>query len=318
MQNSFYYWQFNAPATDSFSSGAASLGVEHFYLHYMDVGWDDRLHVPVPIAQLQTRQWAGQIPVMHTPVVFITKKVFRNISDAWCDTLAEKISIRINKMSEEMTKTSPKTDMPNEIQIDCDWTAQSKEKYFTFLKKLKSINPSIKISATIRMYPYKYSDKMGVPPVDQGVLMCYNLGQIRDKRTHNSIFELAELKKYFRKDRYPLPLDIALPVFGWHVWFREQQLKGILYEMPAQLPASAFSLLKQGQYQVTKDTVWQGQYLREGDLLRSEYPEAASLQAAAELLKKEQPDYRRIIFFHWSSTNVYTYERLIKEIYSAY
>ena len=61
-----------------------------------------------------------------------------------------------------------------EIQIDCDWTKSTKDKYFYLLKKIKELSKK-EISCTLRLYPYKYPEIMGVPPVDKAMLMCYNL-----------------------------------------------------------------------------------------------------------------------------------------------
>lgn len=319
-QKAFYYWQLNNPeqSTDSFRLKVDELNVEHFYIHYMDIGWHEQLNMPVPLAEITTEDFKDYPPSRHTPVVYVTNKVFEHITDAWCDTLVEKLRSKIGWISTNLFDALDSAGSFSELQIDCDWTPRSKDKYFLFLRKLKKAMPDVELSATIRMYPFKYAEKTGVPPVDRGALMCYNLGGINDIRTPNSIFDLAEFRKYFRRDKYPLPLDITFPVFGWHVWFHDHQFKGIIYDLPEKLPDPAFQYLGEGHYQVTTDTVLQGLYLREGDILRAEYPDAASLKAAAELITKQIPDYRRIIFFHWNMEQVLRYRKTIKTIYEEY
>lgn len=204
-----------------------------------------------------------------------------------------------------------------EIQIDCDWTAKTKEKYFRFLHSLKQQLPGKKVSVTVRLYPYKYPGKIGVPPVDKAVLMCYNMGHINEPQTTNSVFDINELKQYLDAKDYPLPLDIALPIFGWYAWFHGPQFKGIIYDAPE---LAAQPLLKKqdgNNYLVTADTVVQNRYLREGDVLRKEYPDSTQLLQAAKLITGKV-DYNDIIFYHWHQPAIQRYEKTIQHIFSSY
>ena len=105
---------------------------------------------------------------------------------------------------------------PYEIQFDCDWTETTKEKYFHLLKLARArLNQfgfsTAKISATIRLYQCKYLFKTGVPPVDKGMLMCYNMGNLKNPGTKNFILESYELRKYISSlNTYPLQLDVAV------------------------------------------------------------------------------------------------------------
>lgn len=318
-EHSFYQWKLNAANQSAGASYSKmrSVGVEHLYIHYMDIDWSAREQMPVPSAILNTIPFTNPLLQNHTPVVFITNRVFEHIPDSWCDTLVEKLIVKLDEISGAIQTKTAFSKLP-EIQIDCDWTAKTKDRYFLFLQKLKKALPGKTISVTIRMYPYKYPEKVGVPPVDRGVLMCYNLGSIQDIRTRNSIFDLVEFKKYLRKDAYPLPLDIVLPAFGWHAWFQGMQFKGIIYNLPGDMQASVFKRLQPNQYQLLRDTVIQGQYLREGDLLRAECPDAAMLMQAAGIITQQVPGYRRMIFYHWDEANVQQYEKLINEVFQQY
>ena len=64
-----------------------------------------------------------------------------------------------------------------EIQIDCDWTASTQEAYFEFLHYLKekAKDKQIQLSATIRLHQLS----MTPPPVDRGILMMYNTGDVK-------------------------------------------------------------------------------------------------------------------------------------------
>jgi hypothetical protein len=227
VEHSFYYWKTTFTSDNNTSDFIRKEGINHFYIHYFDIEWSEQYWMPVPVAEIKT--FSNSIPFArspYTPVIYITNRTFEYMDDNWCDSLAAKtrnkiifITNRIEKaFSERVTSDSLKnldTDrvgIPNEIQIDCDWTSSTQQKYFHFLQCLKAQFPDKKISATIRLYPYKYFQKMGVPPVDKGLLMCYNLSDIKNSKTTNSIFDLSDLKQYLTGKRYPLSLDVALPV----------------------------------------------------------------------------------------------------------
>ena len=129
---------------------------------------------------------------------------------------------------ENYDKTKDKIFDFNEIQIDCDWTKYSKEKYFYLLKKIKELSDK-KLSCTLRLYPYKYPDIMGVPPVDKATLMCYNLIKPLSQQNKNSILDIEELKKYLNeKKSSPLHLDIVLPTFYWTQLYQNNQFVQLL------------------------------------------------------------------------------------------
>jgi hypothetical protein len=78
------------------------------------------------------------------------------------------------------------------------------------------------VSATIRLHQYKYF-KDNLPPVEKGMLMCYNVNDPTQMKVSNSLFDKAEVLKYIKGVNYPLPLDLAMPVFSWGVLFNAQE-----------------------------------------------------------------------------------------------
>jgi len=158
-----------------------------------------------------------------------------------------------------------------EILIDCDWTEKSKENYFYLLKQIKKNSPATSIAATIRLWQYKYAEKAGIPPVDKGLLMCYNLNKPDDLKTKNSIGTSEELAQYITHDKYSLKLDIALPLYSWAVVFRGNQFKGILSDYD-QLRNDSVKLKKASDTKyILQDDILVGQtYLRNGDEIRIE------------------------------------------------
>lgn len=341
--HSFYYWKTSYTVGSSDINEINKLGVNHFYIHYFDVDWSEDLSMPVPKAEFRS---TGDMPFInrqYTPVVFITNRTFERISDMQCDELAEKVWKKVNAITtnlenkylqdcieiqhdaqlnrDSISIAIEKTRVAyrGEIQIDCDWTSGTRDKYFHFLRSLKNHYPDKKLSVTIRLYPYKYYSKMGVPPVDKGMLMCYNLGSINMLRTNNSIFDLRQLKKYLSDTRYPIPLDIALPVFGWYVWFRNGQYMGIIHATPDFINDTA-TFKKQGNnlYRLANDTVIEDKYYREGDMLRMEFPDEKELTEAANIVTKEIPNYGGIAFYYWDYPLTGKYENAIQQIYHHY
>jgi hypothetical protein len=312
---SFYYWKTTFSADDSLSAKLIrQQGVEHFYIRYMDVDIDPAGLRPVPRGVIAAQSGAGSMFTSEriTPVVFITNRTFLRISDALADTLASNVTHKIADITSLLRVPSKSI---KEIQIDCDWTAGTAKRYFRFLRRLKQLNPGLNLSATIRLYPFKYAGKMGVPPVDRGMLMVYNIGGITDVSTRNSIFDLAEVKKYLTVAHYPLPLDVALPVFGWQVWFRGGKCKGIIHNDLISAD-SIFVHAHNNFYRCVADIVIGEMYFREGDELRVEYPDERELIKAAEALHRVIPDFGTLTFFDWNTSSVIKYETTIETIYN--
>ena len=173
---------------------------------------------------------------------------------------------------------------PTELQIDCDWTTDTKETYFYFLKMLKKAAPNITLSATIRLYPFKYQTIMGVPPVDRGMLMFYNVSKMNDIATKNAILDISEAEKYMTVS-YPLPLDVALPIFAQSEVFRNGKMIALLRAFDPTMAAQQSYLKKDESNRFTfqNDTLVQGQFFRIGDQLRAEDVSNETLKAAVGL-----------------------------------
>ncbi|PSL22431.1 hypothetical protein [Chitinophaga ginsengisoli] len=355
-EHSFYYWKSSYDWGTDWDhdkpqwpdSMKKVLGVQHFYLHYFDVDWSENLSMPVPEAEFNIYSDIDKLlkDCNYTPVVFITNRTFEHMPDSSCEWLAKRVAAKINAFSDKIEAyiiysktlhiysrlpsptylqrdsiqkviTAARKGFITEIQIDCDWTANTRDKYFHFLKALRLHYPDKVLSATIRLYPYKYPKKMGVPPVDRGMLMCYNLGNIKDANTNNSVFDLKTLQQYFNGPSYPLQLDIAFPVFGWYAWFRGNEFKGIVHDEPSLMDDTiTFTRLDTHRYRVMTDTVQGNYYYRSGDILRREYPDSNMLSKAIELVKEKVPNYHRIAFYHWNQSSIETYEKVIQKTFA--
>ncbi len=320
-EHSFYYWKTGfVTAENQTNSLIRQMGIDHFYIRIMDVDWSERLHMPVPVSPLNKDNIPRNLTRLHyTPVVFITNHTFLKTNEAGCDSLALRLA-RYLKRALRQLRTTDEMSAPavDEIQIDCDWTEASRARYFRFLDRFKEQFRDKQLSATIRLYPYKYPGKMGIPPVDKGLLMCYNLGRIDQPDTRNSVFDLKELELYLSNKKYPLPLDIALPIFGWYAWFRGPAFKGIIYDQELNIQDTTFEQAGPHAFRARRDIELSNKYLREGDELRSEFPAEADLNKAAQLIKTKISGIKRVAFYHWDEPAIHQYENTIRHIYNIF
>ena len=165
------------------------------------------------------------------------------------------------------------------------------------------------LSATIRMHQVKFMGKSGVPPVDRGLLMCYNMGNLKNPATNNSINETAELKKYIGNiHKYPLPLDVAFSLFDWYVLFRNDSYKGLIQNLNDSVFKNEFVEKKDNRYRFLKDTLLMGYYFRKNDVLRYENSDYnAIIRSANEVNNKLKETDLRVSLYHLDSITLSKY-----------
>jgi len=297
---SFYHWQTEFTIDKSQDTFLNDLGVEEIYLRLFDVVWEDEQAIPTAVVDVEANP-AQKI----TPVVYITTDVFVRTDSSDIPDLARKISYKIEDRMNEREYS--------EVQFDCDWMPSIKNKYFYFLDEMNKIFINQKLSATIRLYQYKYPDLAGVPPVDKGLLMYYNMGDLTSFEEDNSILNNQLGKQYLGFGEYPLSMDIALPNFEWCAVFRGKEFVRLTteFEEDELRSGSLFSKMKEDQYVFQKDTVIGDFYYRYGDVIRYESCEESELTLAAELLANEiNQDTTRIIFYDLRNNTKDDYEKL--------
>jgi len=313
----FYHWKNTLDISHSEIKYLTQVKAEKIYLRFFDVDWEGNAPVPVSILEIK-KNIPSDIEIV--PTVFITNRTMVNISTDKIPDLVEKIFTKINFLEQVYEKNEI-----HEIQFDCDWSEKSKAKYFELLQLLKSkfSSKSKRLSATIRLHQIKYFKKTGTPPVDRGTLMFYNMDNINDASTENSIINLELAKQYFQNfDKYPLPLDIALPIFKWGIVFQDDKLVKIINNLDASelQDTSRFIKIDKNRFELAKSTYIKGYYLYQKDQIRLEQVDIKVLKKAAVLLSKIVPkEDRSIIFYHLDSTQIadYPYEE-IKDIYSRF
>ncbi len=191
------------------------------YVKFLDVarGADG---VVRPYALLDVRDTAGLAGRQVIPCVFLTNSVFEGLSADGAARLAERVTLAVEGVGRQLGRADF-----SEVQFDCDWTARTRAVFFFFLRKMRSSLPAhTRLSATIRLHQYKHPRRTGVPPVDRGLLMLYNTGDIESPDEEHSIFHTRDALRYVEgaPTTYPLPLDVALPTFSWTLIYRDGRL----------------------------------------------------------------------------------------------
>lgn len=275
--------------------------------------WDAGHQRPLPVAKVRftdsTAAWLLQHGIAIIPTVFITNECMLSIDSNHIPELAGRIHELLSSIAGNLTHTA----FIPEIQMDCDWTATSRDKYFSLLGQLQPL-PFFRqktLSATIRLYQCKYRYRTGVPPVNRGLLMCYNMGNLKNQQTHNSILEAAELEKYIGNlSDYPLPLDIALPLFDWKVLYRNQAYTGLIQGLPDSLlnHDGISRKTSSNTFTMLQDTILNGYSLKKGDHIRQEDATFDELMRATRLLRSKlvTPSIN-VALYHLDSLTLHKY-----------
>lgn len=308
----FYYWKSAINLTGTEKNALETLQVKKLYIKFFDVVWDAAAQRPMPVAKIQftdsVAAWLSARSIAIIPTVFITNECMRSIDSSEVPGLA----MRVHELLTGIVHHLPATLAIPEIQMDCDWTATSKKNYFAFLTHLQN-EPFIQqkeLSATIRLYQCKYKQRTGVPPVKKGLLMCYNMGNLKNQATHNSILEAAELEKYIGNlSEYPLPLDLALPLFDWKVLYHDRVYKGLIQGLPdSLLQQEGIAQRTKHTYTILKDTTVNGYSLQKGDFIRQEDANFEEIMQATRLLRpKLVTPQITVALFHLDSLTLHKY-----------
>ncbi|MBK8965802.1 MAG: hypothetical protein IPM36_03820 [Lewinellaceae bacterium] len=310
IQPAVYHWETHLALSHSETAYLDSLHCRYLYVKFLDIARDDAKTIR-PYALLEVLDSTGLAGRTVVPCVFIANNVFQDIPENQLDWLAQKTAQALHSVGGQFT--------PNqfpEIQFDCDWTSTTRAAFFSFLKKMRNRLPEhTRLSATIRLHQYKFPDQTGVPPVDRGMLMLYNTGDIDDPEAENSIFQPADAHKYIHgaAATYPLPLDLALPMFSWALVYRDGSLWKIIPEPATETfrDTARYAPFPAGQdkrFLAKQAGYLGGQYLRPGDFLRVENIDTTALRQAAVLAREiDLANDARLAFFHLDHAIVHRY-----------
>lgn len=282
----FYHWKTQLALTPSETAYLDALDCRKLYIKFLDIGKDPLSGEISPYSLLEVKDTTGLAGKSIVPCVFITNSVFQHISTEKLDWLAVKTAGALTDIGRQFPQPAFA-----EMQFDCDWTPATRSSFFNFLKKIRGALPTgTTISVTIRLHQYKFPGQTGVPPVDRGMLMMYNTGDIDDWAEENSIFQPQAAQKYLQgatPARYPLPLDLALPAFSWALVYRDDALWKIIPDpdFAEFRDTGRFETIGEtnNRISILKNTFLAGHYLRAGDLIRVEHIDTALLRESARL-----------------------------------
>ena len=276
-QIAFYHWKSSwepGPGTQAFLD---SLGTTKIYLRLFDVDLDENSGRPVPVGLFEGFA-IDSVPENVIPVVFITNRTLRNFTEGKNEKLAERMTGLIRSYLPS----------PAELQLDCDWTESTRAAFFRLIENVKKQLPETAISVTIRLHQFKYPGPTGVPPADRGMLMVYNMGEVENWETNNSIIDPSIAAQYLdHAAAYPLPLDIALPLFQWGCVYRDGRLVQLFHNLTktALSDTTRFDPIAEGRFLTKKNTYLDGFFLNKGDRIRLEEVEMDALKEVAEMLR---------------------------------
>ena len=281
IQISFYSWE------NSFEEQNIN---EKLYIKVLDVNFSTKLEL------LKTN--IKETPKNFIPVIYITNETMKNVD--------------YSLVSKAILETL-KNYKFDEIQIDCDWSLSTRSNYFKLLEDLKE-KLNKKISATIRLHQIKYYTKTGIPPVDYGVLIYYNMSNIGDFDTKNSILDNEIAKKYhYNFDVYPLKLKLALPLYSQAIQFREEKAISLFEGVEEKDFNNDFEKLENNRYKVLNSHYFKGRYIYKDDIFRLENSNEQDIKIALkDFLDLSKNRYDEVIFYTLKYKNKYDLNNLIK------
>lgn len=307
-----YYWRTSFHLDKVEQQFLHDYKVGKMYVRYFDVVLDGKSQELRPNA---TITFHDSVPagIEVIPTIFIVNEcVNHNI-----DTIAQLLVDRVLQMNETHDIAGVK-----ELQIDCDWTAKTQDAYFAFLEQVRQLlaDKGMKLSATIRLHQLA----MKAPPVDYGVLMMYNTGELKNSKQRNPILDKRDVEPYLKYlANYSLPLCAAYPNFGWQLLFTGDKFRDILYSEDL-ADTTLYRSVGDGKYVVISSIDLPNYlssnstytYLNAGDTVMVVKPDASALVQVHDALSHERPginDQVIIYSLNNSSINNYTsidYEKI--------
>ncbi len=299
---SMYYWRTTLQLDSVECAFLRNHHIKKIYLRLFDV--IEQNGKPIPSATLTFPDNSNLPAGVHiVPVIFITENCLRTDTAG----LAEHLVSRVQKMCE--THQLPTA---NELQIDCDWTPNSREAYFSLLHNIATIlhAQGVCLSVTIRLHQLSQP----VPPADFGVLMLYNSGDFRQRHCPNPIFHTPDIEPYLKNLRsYSLPLCAAYPNFRWQRLFHGEQFKGLLYsenlaDSTIYEPQTTDSLYHVIQARTLHGELQRGYEIRlvPGDEVVVSRPDKNEVLSLARRLEAVRPGlHAQTIFYHLDHQNLH-------------
>lgn len=301
-----YYWRTSFGLDDAERQFLRDNKVGKIYMRYFDVVVDGKSQQLRPNA---TITFNDSVPagIEVIPTIFIVNEcVNLNI-----DTIAQLLVDRVLQMNETHDIKGVK-----EIQIDCDWTVKTQDAYFAFLEHVRQLlaDKGMKLSATIRLHQLS----MKAPPVDYGVLMMYNTGDLKNSKQRNPILDKRDVEPYLKYlAGYSLPICAAYPNFGWQLLFTGNKFRDILYSEDLN-DTTLYQPVGNGKYVVISSIDLPNYlssnstytYLNAGDTVMVVKPDAETIVQVHDALSHERPGINeQVIIYHLNNSSINNYSQ---------
>ncbi|MGN7865190.1 hypothetical protein [Chryseobacterium sp. 22458] len=290
----FYYWKTNLKLDREEKTVLDKAPVPFLYTRFFDVDKIGGKFQPVAVI---TKDASFQTDKQIVPTVFITNPTLLGISPDEITFLAESIHHLVQKKAEEYHLK-----INNEIQIDCDWTAGTREDYFKFLKELKRVSGK-EITCTLRLHQVRDKKNTGIPPVEKVYLMCYSTSSPLEKSDKNSILDVGTLKSYLSKlEDYPIKkIEVALPVYSWGIVTNHLEKHKLINALSKKdLDNPNFKKISSEEIEIMKDGFYFGNYLNKGFKIKVEEISEEQLEEVIRYLQKKIPHFN-IIYYQLDS-----------------
>lgn len=300
---SFYYWKTSYRLDQFEQQTLAHNQVQSLYIRYCDVDRPTGTARATPVSPVTFQSSPQGYNVI--PVIFIKNRTFIDADSATVTALADSVFKFVTQINNTQNLS------PKEIQFDCDWTETTRNNYFLFIQHYRAVSKQ-SISATIRLHQVKYPATTGIPPVDRGVLMYYNMGSI-NAGLQRSIYESSIAAKYNSFiESYPLPLDVALPIFSWGLKIRNGRVVELLNKICFRHfeNDSNFRHVNGNWFTTLNPCFKAGYYFAKGDAVKIENVKADELlEMADEINRHSNNNINSIIFYDLDSANLVQYEK---------
>ncbi len=290
----FYYWKTNLKLDREEKKTLDQASVPYLYTRFFDVDKIGGKFQPVAVI---TKDKSFETNKQIVPTVFITNQTLLGISSEEIKFLAESIHQLVQKKSQEYHLK-----INNEIQIDCDWTAGTRDDYFKFLKELKKVSGK-EITCTLRLHQVKDKKKTGIPPVEKVYLMCYSTSSPLEKSDKNSILDVNILKSYLSKmEDYPIKkIEVALPIYSWGIVTNHLDKHRLINALSKKdLENPNFKKISDHEVEIMKDGFYFGNYLNKGFKIKVEEISKEQLEDVTNFLEKKIPHFN-IIYYQLDS-----------------
>ncbi|PJJ10455.1 hypothetical protein CLU83_3877 [Flavobacterium sp. 1] len=305
---SFYYWKTIFRLSPKEKTTLTENEVKRLYIRYFDIDLSPQTEKPYPRTPIRFEDTASNFEIV--PVIYIKNKVMLDKKLDVMD-LAEKANSFIQQIN------SKNNIAVHEIQIDCDWTLESKGNYLRFIEVFRKVSNK-KLSATIRLHQVKYFKKTKIPNVDRGVLMYYNMGKIAPDSL-NSIYDRNIANRYLSSlQNYPLPINIALPLYSWGIHIRDGKIIGLRNKIDINnlKNNNSFVPTKKNWFTVKNSNFTAGVFYKQNDQLKIETISRNDLlEMADDIEENTTQNPKEIIFYDLDEFNLKNYEKnIFKEV----